>query len=119
MYLLIIISFFLYIETLRKYPVLTSLAREVLENYTFKGTNVTIPKGTKVWLPIFAIQRDPDIYPDPEKFDPERFSDEAVAARHPMSYLPFGDGPRNCIGKLENNPNLLTIINLKIIKALR
>ncbi|XP_034194593.1 putative cytochrome P450 6a13 [Osmia lignaria lignaria] len=85
-------------ETLRKYPVLTSLAREVLENYTFKGTNVTIPKGTKVWLPIFAIQRDPDIYPDPEKFDPERFSDEAVAARHPMSYLPFGDGPRNCIG---------------------
>ncbi|XP_003704415.1 cytochrome P450 6B1 [Megachile rotundata] len=85
-------------ETLRKYPVLTTLFRENIEDYTFKGTDVTIPKGTKVWIPVYAIQNDENHYPNPEKFDPERFTKEAEAARHPMSYLPFGDGPRNCIG---------------------
>ncbi|XP_043511358.1 probable cytochrome P450 6a14 isoform X2 [Frieseomelitta varia] len=85
-------------ETLRKYPILTMLTRRAMENYTFKGTKITIPKGMKIWVPVYGIQTDPDIYPEPEKFDPERFEDDAVAARHPMSFLPFGDGPRNCIG---------------------
>ena len=85
-------------ETLRKYPILTVLTRQAMENYTFKGTKITIPKETIVWIPIYGIQHDPNIYSDPEKFDPERFNEDAVAARHPMSYLSFGDGPRNCIG---------------------
>lgn len=55
---------------------------------------------------MYAIQRDSNIYPDPEKFDPERFNEDAVAARHPMSYLPFGDGPRNCIGKARTDIEL-------------
>lgn len=75
--------------------------RAVTENYTFRNTKITIPKGTKVWIPIFGIQLDPRFYPNPEVFDPDRFNDDAVAARHPMTYLPFGDGPRNCIGKLK------------------
>lgn len=73
-----------------------------MENYTFKGTKITIPKGTKVWVPVYGIQHDPNIYPKPEVFDPERFEDDAFASRHPMSYLPFGDGPRNCIGTFFN-----------------
>ncbi|XP_043597838.1 probable cytochrome P450 6a14 [Bombus pyrosoma] len=85
-------------ETLRKYPILTILSRQAMENYTFKGTKITIPKETIVWIPIYGIQHDSNIYSDPEKFDPERFNEDAVAARHPMSYLSFGDGPRNCIG---------------------
>ena len=71
-----------------------------MENYTFKGTKITIPKGTKIW--VHGIQHDPNIYPEPEVFDPERFEDDAFASRHPMSYLPFGDGPRNCIGTFFN-----------------
>lgn len=73
--------------------------RQALKEYTFTDFNFTIPKGQKVWIPAFAIQRDPDIYPDPDTFDPERFSEENIKQRHPMYYLPFGDGPRNCIGE--------------------
>ena len=51
-----------------------------------------------VLIPADAIHRDPEIYPDPEKFDPERFSPEETQKRHPLTWLPFGDGPRNCIG---------------------
>ena len=71
-----------------------------MEDYTLKGTKLTISKGTKVYIPVYGFHYDPDVYPDPEKFDPERFNEEAVAARHPMSYQPFGSGPRNCIGML-------------------
>ncbi|KAK1122051.1 hypothetical protein K0M31_009896 [Melipona bicolor] len=101
-------------ETLRKYPILTMLNRQAMENYTFKGTKITIPKGMKIWVPVYGIQTDPDIYPEPEKFDPERFEDDAVAARHPMSFLPFGDGPRNCIGArfahIQSKVGLATIL---------
>ncbi|KAJ8687377.1 hypothetical protein QAD02_023171 [Eretmocerus hayati] len=85
-------------ETLRKYPPVTVLMRQAMEPYTFSGTKWSIPKDMKVWIPIYAIQRDPQIYPDPDTFDPERFSDENMKTRHPSFYLPFGDGPRNCIG---------------------
>lgn len=53
-----------------------------------------IPKGSTLTIPVFAIHNDPHIYPNPEKFDPERFSEENKAKRHPMAHLPFGDGPR-------------------------
>nr|XP_031836321.1 probable cytochrome P450 6a14 [Nomia melanderi] len=85
-------------ETLRKYPAGPIIMRKSTSDYTFESLKVTIPKSLVVWIPLFAIHRDPDIYPNPDKFDPERFSEEAIAARHPMHYLPFGDGPRNCIG---------------------
>ncbi|CAL1677688.1 unnamed protein product [Lasius platythorax] len=85
-------------ETLRKYPPVTLLMRQSTSSYTFDGTTINIPKNQKVWIPTFAIHRDPNIYPKPDIFDPERFADEAVQTRHAMHYLPFGDGPRNCIG---------------------
>ncbi|XP_043258022.1 probable cytochrome P450 6a13 [Colletes gigas] len=84
-------------ETLRKYPVVLYLARRSVTNYTFSGTKVTVPKDQLVYLPIYAIQRDPDIYPEPEVYDPDRFLDENAKHRNPMYFLPFGDGPRNCI----------------------
>ncbi|XP_058793291.1 cytochrome P450 6B1-like [Phymastichus coffea] len=85
-------------ETLRKYPPGSVLQRKAGDTYTFSGTNVTIPKDMKVLIPVWAIHRDPQIYPDPDKFDPERFDEEFEKSRHPMNYLPFGDGPHNCIG---------------------
>ncbi|XP_077276209.1 cytochrome P450 6B1-like [Temnothorax americanus] len=85
-------------ETLRKYPPASFLPRKSTSSYTFSDIGVSIPKEQKIWIPIFALQRDPRVYPEPDVFDPERFSEKAVQSRHPMTYIPFGDGPRNCIG---------------------
>lgn len=85
-------------ESLRKYPPIPSLIRQCTKEYKIPGTNLTIPKGTGVQVPIFALQRDPEHYPDPEKFDPERFNAENSKKRDPFTFLPFGEGPRSCIG---------------------
>lgn len=67
-------------------------------DYKVGKTSHVIPKGMVVLIPAYAIHHDPEYFPDPEKFDPERFSIENKKTRHPFSYLPFGEGPRNCIG---------------------
>jgi cytochrome P450 family 9 len=51
-----------------------------------------------VSISIYALHRDPQYYPDPDRFDPERFSDENKSKMHPYTYIPFGTGPRSCIG---------------------
>ena len=60
------------------------------KEYTFPGTDLTIPEGTEVHIPIMAFHFDEEIFPHPHKFDPERFTPEATAGRHPMAYMPFG-----------------------------
>ncbi|EZA59932.1 Cytochrome P450 6a2 [Ooceraea biroi] len=85
-------------ETLRKYPPVMFLSRKAERDYTFESTQLTIRKGLKVFIPVYAIQHDPSIYPDPEVFDPERFNDDNADLKNSMYYLPFGNGPRNCIG---------------------
>lgn len=88
-------------ETLRKYPPATFLMRQSTSSYTFDGTKINIPKGVPVWIPVYAIHRDSNIYPNPDGFDPGRFKEEVAESRNTMSYLPFGDGPRKCIGTKE------------------
>lgn len=62
------------------------------------GKKFTIEKETSFLIPIIGFHRDPTYFPDPLKFDPERFSEENRASIDPDAYLPFGIGPRNCIG---------------------
>lgn len=62
-----------------------------------------LPAGMRVVIPIYGLHHDPDHYPDPEAFNPDRFMDENKRTRHPYTYLPFGEGPRACIGTLKYN----------------
>ncbi|XP_041973138.1 cytochrome P450 6B5-like [Aricia agestis] len=85
-------------ETLRVYPLVDPLQRRAKSEYRIPGTDITIEKGQIVVVPVRYIHYDETIYPNPEKFDPERFDTKVSAARHACAYMPFGLGPRNCIG---------------------
>lgn len=86
-------------ETLRKYPVGDFMQRNANTDYKFPGTEITIKKGKTVIISTWGIHNDPKYYPEPEKFDPERFNMENMKTRHPCAYIPFSAGPRNCIGR--------------------
>ncbi|CAG2172429.1 unnamed protein product [Oppiella nova] len=85
-------------ETLRHYSPALRLERQTMEDVTLGDTGVKIEKGVIVEIPIYAIHHDPDHYPDPFTFNPDRFMPENRDHIKPYTYLPFGSGPRNCIG---------------------
>lgn len=88
-------------ESLRKWPPAVFIDRECTKPYRLKADNgkeIVIPTDMGVVIPIMGIHRDPKYYPNPEKFHPERFSDENKSKINMNAYLPFGVGPRVCIG---------------------
>lgn len=86
-------------ETLRKYPPLPGLMRRSTQPFKVPGTNVIIEKGTLVLIPVYAIHHDSEYYPDPNTFNPDRFTRDALEKQPKQAFFPFGDGPRNCIAK--------------------
>lgn len=92
------------IETLRKWPPGIIGDRVSVKSFTIepklpREKAVTLDPGTNIWIPTYAMHRDPNYFPEPEKFDPERFNEENKRNIQSFTYLPFGAGPRNCIGK--------------------
>ncbi|XP_065202849.1 probable cytochrome P450 6a13 [Planococcus citri] len=84
-------------EAMRMYPILGSLSRVCARDYQIPNTDVVIEEGTEVYIPIAGLHSDPQYFPNPQLFDPDRFKDfESYPGRD--AYLPFGDGPKNCIG---------------------
>lgn len=83
-------------ETLRLYPSACRTHRLAEMDIVIEG--YTVPNGTDISFPIYSIHRDPRFWENPTRFDPERFTPENKAKRHPYAYLPFGHGPRSCIG---------------------
>lgn len=84
-------------ETLRLYPPVWTLSREALADDVVGGYRVK--GGTTVQICPYAMHRNPDLWPDPERFDPDRFLPEEVEKRDRYAYIPFGGGPRVCLGK--------------------
>ncbi|KAI4884180.1 hypothetical protein NFI96_027844 [Prochilodus magdalenae] len=83
-------------ESMRLYTANIRLERVCKK--TVEIGSLTIPKGTIVTIPIFALHRDPEYWPDPETFDPERFTKENKGSIDPYVFMPFGAGPRGCLG---------------------
>ncbi|XP_029157494.1 cytochrome P450 4C1-like [Nylanderia fulva] len=84
-------------ETLRLYPSVFLISRKTAEDV--KLHSYVVPAGTILHLHIYGVHRDPNFWPNPDVFDPDRFLPEKIQSRHPYSYLPFSAGPRNCIGQ--------------------
>lgn len=84
-------------ECQRLYPSVPVIGRHATDDFTLG--KYTVPKGTTVDIIIYALHRDPDVYPQPEEFRPERFLPENCRDRHPFAYLPFSGASRNCIGQ--------------------
>ena len=83
-------------EALRLKPPVPSMPRRAIRDFTFKG--YAIPAGTGVGVNPLFTHHMPDIWPDPENFDPMRFTDEAQRNRHRFAWVPYGGGAHMCLG---------------------
>ncbi|KAJ9594225.1 hypothetical protein L9F63_014385 [Diploptera punctata] len=85
-----------------RYPILPFLDRKCKSDYEIPESSgkgmLTLPAGTGVYIPLLGIHYDPEYYPKPDMFDPERFTEENKRRRPNYTYMPFGEGPRNCLG---------------------
>ncbi|XP_051165325.1 cytochrome P450 4g15-like isoform X2 [Leptopilina boulardi] len=101
-------------ETMRLFPVSAIIVRTSEEN--FELGKYIIPKGSAIVIGISRIHRDEKFWPEPLKFDPDRFLPEQIAKRHQYSYLPFSGGLRNCIGEMYAMMMMKTIISVILRK---
>ncbi|XP_018359901.1 PREDICTED: cytochrome P450 4C1-like [Trachymyrmex cornetzi] len=108
-------------EALRIFPSVPLITRELVEDV--KIDNYTLLKGTSVVLTIILTHRNPAVWPDPLKFDPDRFLPENSKNRNPYAYIPFSAGPRNCVGQrfalLEEKTVLTAILRKWRVKSVK
>ncbi|KAF5288516.1 hypothetical protein FQA39_LY15384 [Lamprigera yunnana] len=110
-------------ESLRLHTLAPFLDRKCHKSYTIEAANQSekslhIRKGQTVWVPVGAIHHDEQYHPNPLKFDPERFNAENRYKINTSTYLPFGSGPRNCIGKTKLD-SLVQELNTRIVLGSR
>lgn len=84
-------------ESMRIFPPVPTLGRILSEDVQLD--QYLIPKGTAVSIQVYYLHRDERFFPEPEKFDPDRFLPENLEGRNPFAYIPFSAGSRNCIGQ--------------------
>jgi cytochrome P450 len=98
-------------ETMRLYPAGWVVFRKALGNDRLG--EYFVPTGTEIYVPPYFIQRHPDLWEEPDRFNPDRFRPENSKHRHRLATIPFSAGPRNCIGehfaRLEMQIHLMTI----------
>ncbi|KAL2723975.1 cytochrome P450 4C1-like [Vespula squamosa] len=96
-------------ESLRLYPSVHIIFRYLTQDLQLK--NYLLPAGSICHVNIYSVHRNPEYWPNPNVFDPDRFLPENVKNRNPYSYIPFSAGPRNCIGQR------FAMLELKLIVA--
>ncbi|KAI5632203.1 cytochrome p450 domain-containing protein [Phthorimaea operculella] len=100
-------------EAMRLYPALGVITREVIETYKLPSGLILEPE-TRIHLPVYHLHHNPEYFPDPEEYRPERFLPENKAHIIPYTYMPFGEGQRICIGmrvaKMIMIPGLMTVL---------
>ncbi|XP_025989496.1 cytochrome P450 4C1 [Solenopsis invicta] len=108
-------------ETLRLFPSVPIILRKLTEDV--KLDKYTFPKDTEVMLSLILTHRNPEVWPEPMKFDPDRFLPENSKGRNPYAYVPFSAGPRNCIGQrfaqLEEKIVLTAILRKWRVKSVK
>jgi cytochrome P450 len=97
-------------EALRLYSPIHSLSRVALTDDTIGGYH--IPAGATIYVSLYATHRLPTLWPDPDRFDPERFTKDLVERRPRFAFIPFAAGHRNCVGAST------AIVELKIAVAM-
>lgn len=97
----------LFTEVLRKWPPAPFVDRKVSKRYKVEGkdgeSDMYLEDGDVIGIPIAAYHHDPQFFPNPGTFDPERFNEENKSKMNPLTFIPFGIGPRNCIGQYLNS----------------
>ena len=104
------IVFQVFKEAMRLLPPTPVHFREAIKEINL-GHGHIIPEGTNIIISAYNTHRDPRHFPDPEKFEPERFSPENSVGRHPYAYTPFGLGRRMCVGHVFATNEAKTILS--------
>ncbi|KAF5284528.1 hypothetical protein FQR65_LT13513 [Abscondita terminalis] len=87
------------LETLRMYPPVPVIARQLKQNVKLANGDYILPAGCTVVVGTYKVHRRADIYPNPDKFDPDNFLPDRTANRHYYAFIPFSAGPRSCVGR--------------------
>nr|CAD7598899.1 unnamed protein product [Timema genevievae] len=87
------------LETLRMYPPVPIIARQLQEDIKLASGDYILPEGATVIVATVKVHRRSDIYPDPDVFNPDHFLPERTQNRHYYSFIPFSAGPRSCVGR--------------------
>lgn len=89
-------------ETMRLYPPVPIIARELKRDMKLSSMNLVVPKGATLIVPTYRLHRLERLYENPEVFNPDNFLPERQANRHYYAFIPFSAGPRSCVGKFTN-----------------
>ncbi|KAF8373061.1 hypothetical protein PRIPAC_79490 [Pristionchus pacificus] len=96
-------------ETMRIFPPVPLIEREL--GADFQMGKYLLPKGSEIFIAPHLVHHNPEVYPDPFTFDPDRFLPENIAKRSPYDFLPFSAGPRNCLGQKFALHEMKTIVS--------
>ncbi|XP_067400701.1 cytochrome P450 4F4-like [Emydura macquarii macquarii] len=102
-------------ESLRLHPPVTAVSRRCTEDVSMPDGRV-LPKGNTCLISIYGTHHNPAVWPEPEIYDPHRFDPESSKNQHPLAFMPFSTGPRNCIGQNFAMAEMKVVLALTLLR---